>query len=74
MYNSLRVIVWAIGVPVIVWLVVSIVRRTRAISQRIAEVRAEEAQNARNPYAQMAALYEQEEARKQLKKARHGKV
>jgi transglutaminase-like putative cysteine protease len=73
-YEIIRAITYLIGVPVIIALCVSIARRLKAIKARVAEVRAEEAQNARNPYAQMAALYAQEEARETIKQARRGKV
>ncbi len=49
---------WSIGIPIIVWLLVKIVRRSRAISRSIAELREEEAKNAQNPYAAMARMYE----------------
>ena len=49
---------WVIGIPIIVWLLVKIVRRSREISQRIAELREEEARNAANPYSAMARMYE----------------
>lgn len=49
---------WSIGIPIIVWLLVKIVRRSREINRSIAELREEEAKNAQNPYAAMARLYE----------------
>lgn len=73
-YELIRAITYLVGVPIIIVLCVAIARRLKAIKERVAEVRAEEAQNAKNPYAQMALLYQQEEARELLKKARRGKV
>jgi len=58
---------WVIGIPIIVWLLVKIVRRSREISRSIAELREEEAKNAQNPYAAMARMYE---ARELLEEAR----
>ncbi len=69
---------WIIGIPIIVWLVVKIVRRSRAISRSIAELREEEAKNAQNPYAAMARMYEAqqllEEARSSSKSAKRKPV
>lgn len=65
---------WSIGIPIIVWLLVKIVRRSREISRSIAELREEEAKNAQNPYAAMARMYEAqqllEEARSSSKPAK----
>lgn len=57
-YETFRLIVYAVGVPIIVFLIVSIVRRVRAISALDAKLREEEAANTQNPYAQMATMYE----------------
>ena len=65
----LSIVVWVIGVPVIVFLIVQIARRLRQIDVRIAKLREEEAQNAQNPYAAMAQLYE---AQQLLEEARGG--
>ena len=65
----LTVAVWVIGVPVIGFLILQIVRRLRQIDVRIAELREEEARNAQNPYAAMARLYE---AQQLLEEARGG--
>lgn len=73
-YQLIRAITYLIGVPAIIALCISIGRRLKQIKERVAEVRAEEAQNAKNPYAQMAMLYQQEEARETLRKAKRGKV
>ncbi len=60
-WDILRVIVWVVGIPVIVLLVRSILRRLREIDKRIEEVRAEEAETARNPYAAYARMLEVEQ-------------
>ncbi len=68
---------WIIGIPIIVWLLVKIVRRSRDISRSIAELREEEAKNAQNPYAAMARMYEAqqllEDARSSSKPAKQRK-
>jgi hypothetical protein len=69
-YETLRLIVWAVGVPIIIALIVSIVRRVRAIRELDAKLRAEEAQQAKNPYADMARMYETQEL---LERARRGR-
>lgn len=73
-YQLVRTLTYVIGIPIIVALCISIVRRLRAIRELDAQVREEEARNAQNPYAQMAALYQQQEAREMLAKAKRGKV
>jgi|GEM_PF-4851711 hypothetical protein len=73
-YQVFRLIVYAIGVPIIIALCVSIVRRLKAIKELDAQLREEAAQKPLNPYEQMAALYEQQEARDLLAKAKRGKV
>jgi uncharacterized membrane-anchored protein YhcB (DUF1043 family) len=61
-YEIVRLVVWVIGVPIIIALLVSSVRRTRAVSEEIARVKREaEEQRVKNPYAQMAELYEARE-------------
>jgi len=60
-YENFRLIVYAVGVPIIVFLIVSIIRRIRAINTLDAKLREEEAANAQNPYAQMAQMYEAQE-------------
>lgn len=57
-WQIVSALVWVVGVPIIAWLLVNIVRRTREINRRIAELREEEKRNAQNPYAAMAQLYE----------------
>ncbi|GAB4455269.1 MAG: hypothetical protein OHK0029_11110 [Armatimonadaceae bacterium] len=73
-YPIFRAVVYLIGIPVILYLCYSIMQRLRAIKELDAKLREEAAQNAANPYAQMASLYEQQEARELLKKAKRGKV
>jgi hypothetical protein len=70
-FDSVRVAVWVIGIPVIVALLVSIARRARAVRDEIARVREEAARNPGDPYAQMARLYE---ARELLDKGRREAV
>lgn len=53
-----RALVWAVGLPVIVFLAARAVRRVRQITRRDAELREEEAQAAKDPYARLAELYE----------------
>jgi len=61
-YEIVRLVVWVIGVPIIIALLVNTVRRTRAVSEEIARVKREaEEQRVKNPYAQMAELYEARE-------------
>ncbi len=69
-YENIRLFVWLVGVPVILFLLWNTVRRVRAIRELDARLREEEAQNARNPYADMAQMYE---ARELLERARRGK-
>lgn len=57
-WQIISVAVWIVGVPIIGYLLWIIVRRVREINKRIAELREEEAQNATNPYAAMARMYE----------------
>ncbi len=54
----LRIIVWVVGVPIIIYLIWRIIQRVREIERLDAEVRAEEEANAQNPYAAMARMYE----------------
>lgn len=64
---GIRIAIWVIGIPTIVFLVRAIVNRIRAIERLDAEMRAEEEQATKNPYAEMARLYE---AQKLLDEAR----
>jgi hypothetical protein len=59
-YETLRFVVWTIGLPIIVFLVVRLIRQVRAIRTLDAQLREEERQNAANPYYQMSRLYEAE--------------
>lgn len=59
-YETFRFFVWAIGLPVIVFLVVRLVRQVQAIRRLDAQLREEEARNSANPYYQMSRLYEAE--------------
>jgi hypothetical protein len=59
-YETFRFVVWAIGLPVILFLVVRLIRQVRAIRKLDAQLREEEARNAANPYYQMSRLYEAE--------------
>jgi hypothetical protein len=69
-YETLRLVVWVVGVPIIVALLVSIVRRVRAIRDLDQRLRDEEEQQAKNPYAEMARMYEAQEL---LERARRGR-
>ncbi|MBC8102007.1 MAG: hypothetical protein H7Z41_05405 [Cytophagales bacterium] len=57
-YEILRFLVWVIGTPIIVFLVVRLVRQVRAIKALDTQLREEEARNAGNPYYQMSQLHE----------------
>jgi hypothetical protein len=56
--ESFRWGVYIVGLPIIALLLVSIVRRIRAIRALDAELRAEEARNPTNPQAALARLFE----------------
>ncbi|HVK02060.1 MAG TPA: hypothetical protein VM490_01160 [Armatimonadaceae bacterium] len=60
-YETFRLIVYLIGVPIILYLVVRAVRRTREVSARIREVQEAAERNARDPYGQMAQMFEARE-------------
>ena len=66
-WQIISAIVWAVGVPIIIYLLWRIIQRKRQIDQRIAELREEEAQNAANPYAAMAQLYEAQQLLEQAR-------
>jgi hypothetical protein len=70
-YETLRFVVWTIGLPIIVFLIVRLIRQVRAIRTLDAQLREEERQNAANPYYQMSRLYE---AEKLLENARPHKA
>jgi hypothetical protein len=75
-WNVFRVLVWVIGIPTIVYLLWRIVGRVREIDKRIAEIRAEEEETAKNPYAAYARMLEAQqlldEARGKKKNAGDG--
>ena len=66
-YEVFRAIVWGLGLPIIVYLAWQVGGKLRAIRQRDAELREEEARNPKDSYLKMAELFEEE---KQDKKAR----
>lgn len=57
-YELLRLIVWVVGLPIIAFLVVRMVRQVRDIHALDTQLREEEERNANNPYYRMARLYE----------------
>ncbi len=59
-YEILRLVVWVIGLPIIVFLVWCIIRRVREIDRLDAVLREEEEQMAKNPYAAYARILEAE--------------
>jgi hypothetical protein len=67
LYEWVRLLVYVIGVPIIVLLLRNAARRVRDIKELDARLREEEAQNAKNPYAEMAKAME---ARELLERAR----
>ena len=60
-YETFRLIVWAIGFPIIVYLIRRAVLRWKEIQCLDAELREEEALAAKDPYASMARMYEVKE-------------
>jgi hypothetical protein len=54
-------IVLVIGIPIIVYLLVNIVRRVRAIRTLDAKLREEEARNPMPPQAALAQLYQKDD-------------
>lgn len=57
-YEVFRAIVWAVGLPIILFLLWKAIRRVRALRELDARLREEEAATPRNPYADMAKMYE----------------
>lgn len=53
-YETLRLVVWLVGVPIIVWLSLRAARRAVAIRKLHEELLREEESLAQDPYAQMA--------------------
>ena len=68
-YETFRLIVWAIGLPIIVYLSVRAARRWKEIQRLDAALREEEALAAKDPYAKMAQMYEVQEL---LQKSKRG--
>ena len=68
-YETFRLIVWIIGLPIIVYLIRRAALRWREIQRLDAALREEEALAAKNPYADMARIYEGKEL---LQKSRRG--
>lgn len=60
-WEVIRIAIWVVGIPIIVYLIWRIILRVRQINVRIAEIRAEEEEIARNPYAAYARLLEAED-------------
>ena len=69
-YETFRLLVYLIGVPIIVFLVWRAIVRLRAIRQLDAELREEEAHAAKDPYANMAKMYEVQELIQKSKRGR----
>jgi hypothetical protein len=61
-WNLVRIVTWAVGVPVIVWLTLRAVGTWRRIQRLHEELLREEAQNPKDPYARLAEI----ESAKQL--------
>lgn len=57
-YEILRAVVWAVGLPIIIYLCVNAARKMREIRVLDAKLKEEAERNKKNPYAQMAELYE----------------
>lgn len=68
-YEILRAVVWAVGLPIIIWLCRNASRKMREIRVLDAKLKEEAERNKKNPYAQMAELYEAQEI---LEKAKPG--
>ena len=69
-YEIIRAVVWIVGIPIICFLLWSILRRVRAIRELDKKLLAEEALQATNPYAEMARMYETQELLDQAEKGR----
>ena len=67
-YEIFRLVVYVIGVPIIIYLIVNAVRKLRDIRALDAKLRAEAEANKQNPYAQMAQLLEERNAREMMGK------
>ncbi len=60
-YEILRAVVWAIGLPIIIWLCINASRKMRDIRLLDAKLKAEAERNRQNPYAQMAEIMQARE-------------
>lgn len=69
-YQWFRLAVYGIGLPIIVYLILSVGRRIRAIRELDARLRAEDQRGIADPYAGMARIHEAQEI---LQRARRGK-
>ena len=67
-YETLRLIVYVIGVPTIVYLLWNAARQVRKIRAEDARLKEEAERNKKNPYAQMAEILEREEIIKSVKR------
>ena len=72
-YEWVRLTVWIVGVPIIILLCVSAVRKVRAIGELDAYLKAEAERNRQNPYAQMAELLEAQELLKPAKRVQEAR-
>jgi hypothetical protein len=68
-YELVRLFTYLIGVPIIIYLCVSIVRRLRSIRELDKKLREEEEAASRDPYAQLARSME---AKELLRRASRG--
>ena len=59
---------WIVGIPIICFLLWRVVCRVKDIRELDTRLRKEEAQNAQNPYADMARMYEAQELLDRVKK------
>ena len=64
-YEAFRLVVWAIGLPIIIYLVINAVRKVQAIRELDRKLKEEAERNAKNPYAEMALMLEAQELLKQ---------
>jgi len=71
-YEILRLVVWVIGLPVIVYLLVRMIRQIRDIHTLDTQLREEEERNKSNPYYQMNRLYEAQALLEQEKQKKKG--
>ncbi|MBC8142632.1 MAG: hypothetical protein H7Y38_14470 [Armatimonadetes bacterium] len=69
-YEIVRLVVYLIGVPIIVYLLWNASRKLKQIRALDAKLKAEAEQNKRNPYAQMAEILEAHEIIKETRRER----